>query len=141
MLVFGGRSGLLKLKKTLDDLWEFDLDNHEWKQIDVIGAKPIGRHSHSACAIHNKLMVIFGGSAGNKKSFNFLNDCWILDTDTYIWHEIHLWGDVPEPRVGCVMENIGNGFIFIHGGLNKNEFNNIFIINTANSQGKTFLKN
>jgi N-acetylneuraminic acid mutarotase len=116
MIIFGGQANLLKFRKTLEDVWEFDLDLHEWREIETIGTRPIGRHSHSSCSLHNKLMVIFGGTTNDKKSLSFLNDCWILDTDTYIWHELFLWGSSIEPKIGTIMENIGNGFIMLYGG-------------------------
>lgn len=131
MYVFGGiTSGIVK-HNLLNDVWEFDIDSQEWKEIQRVGITPCERYQHSAASLYDKIMVIFGGSKSENKSER-LNDCWIFDTDNYIWHQVILTGKIPSNRFGHVMIDIGNGYLFLHGGQGQKALRDSYIIDTKN---------
>jgi N-acetylneuraminic acid mutarotase len=70
MIVFAGGDGF----SWLNDMFEFNLDLMEWKEIQTKGFPPSKRAGHSAVQYKDS-MIIFGGWNGN----NTLNDCHEFD--------------------------------------------------------------
>lgn len=59
LIMFGGFQE--NLKKHFNDLFEFDCDKLEWKQLNPFGLVPCPRRRH-ACSIIDDRMFIFGGT-------------------------------------------------------------------------------
>jgi N-acetylneuraminic acid mutarotase len=55
--VFGGKD--IDGNK-LNDLWEYDIKNNSWKEIQKHEDAPLSRSGHSACTFKN-FMIVFGG--------------------------------------------------------------------------------
>lgn len=120
MFVYGGLSQLLLSKQVLGDIWVFDLDTHLWQDVNPKNAvMPVERHSHTAVSIHNRFMVIYGGSSSTGKNKGFRNDCWMFDTQLNLWQEIVLDGYNAPERMNHAMCSLGMQFLLVHGGSGK----------------------
>ncbi|KAL9642215.1 hypothetical protein ABK040_007216 [Willaertia magna] len=97
MIIYGGiTSGefLNNNKQILGDLWEFDLNDYEWNEIEMTSNEkqyfyPCERHSHCATTLNENpnVMLIYGGSSQKDK----LNDCWMFDYKSKVFTPIILW--------------------------------------------------
>lgn len=109
--LFGGRSynGPFYDNKIL----ELDLQAMNWCLPVIEGYKPVGRRSHSAVVVNNK-MVIFGGY--NDVTDEHFNDFNVFDPKTYSWSPVNTIGQDPpcaRRRHCCIAVN---SFLYIFGG-------------------------
>eukprot|EP01080_Neovahlkampfia_damariscottae_P006117 gene6117-10124_t len=138
MIIYGGISTNKLKKRILGDCWKFNLETYEWNPVERNGLSPKERHSHSSCTYLDRFMIIFGGLAEEKKCF--LQDLWIFDSTTDIWTEIFLTGNIPCPRGGHSMSNIGNSFLLIHQGFDaKKTLSDCFIIDLKTNKSQILL--
>jgi len=67
----------------LDDLWEFNLQDYEWKRLTSYGKIPEKRSNYT---IHyddrNDQVILFGGGALNKLRYNYIH---MLDIKSMAW--------------------------------------------------------
>lgn len=56
--VFGG---VYNNEKVSNDLWEFDVEQEKWQQIQTNGTTPLPVNEHSACVVDDRL-YIYGGN-------------------------------------------------------------------------------
>lgn len=65
------------------------LINLDWRQVTLRNAehKPSKRWGHR-CLLIGHEMVLFGGFDGthSQHSANYMNDLWVFDTKTLLWH-------------------------------------------------------
>lgn len=99
------------------DVWTLDLDMWEWKEEQITGEQPRGRHSHSLCPIPNtKRAILFGGHADTLPQD--LNDCFILDTENKTWTKVEYANEPecsPPGRWGHSAFVIGNTLAVLGG--------------------------
>lgn len=85
MYIFGGNAWK---KSNLNDLWVFNYDLNEWKQLtndnNTNVSWPEGRCRHSAVVCGNK-MYVFGGEGNNGEVFD---DLWVFNFDLESWTNI-----------------------------------------------------
>jgi tetratricopeptide (TPR) repeat protein len=65
MIIYGGTTHLIN-KQTLGDIWSFDLETHQWQEIEPKGGIiPPKRHSHVAVALSDTCMLVWGGKCSS----------------------------------------------------------------------------
>ena len=72
MFIYGGKSK----NQILDDLWIFDCETFQYREIQMTGISIPPRYSHSAVITQN-YMLVFGGRSNDGK---FSNHCYAFDT-------------------------------------------------------------
>ena len=98
MYIFGGTYKLNTLKcklrfscsQSLNDLWLYDINMKNWKQIKSSFVSP-GRLSHSSLVLHNsnkKLGLILYGGANCKPACKCFGDVWRYDIIKNSWNKI-----------------------------------------------------
>ncbi|MCB0211439.1 MAG: hypothetical protein KDJ52_19020 [Anaerolineae bacterium] len=70
-----------------DDTWRFDTATDQWQNITPPGQLPLRRCLFAATAALGNSLVIHGGCA-TPFGDCFLDDAWVLNTDTNTWREI-----------------------------------------------------
>jgi host cell factor len=59
---------------------------------------------------------LFGGHyLATEEHFEYLNETWLLDVETLVWHKITCSGEIPGPRYGHTAHILGSR-MFIFGG-------------------------
>jgi hypothetical protein len=97
MIVFGGRSS----SGDLDDLWAFDLNTHQWSEIQPASeVLPEKRYTHNALydPEHHQMLIWSGRHAGT--SSVLFNDVWSFDLQSLTWTELIPDGRGPNTRYG-----------------------------------------
>eukprot|EP01116_Phalansterium_solitarium_P022199 TRINITY_DN7242_c0_g1_i1.p1 TRINITY_DN7242_c0_g1~~TRINITY_DN7242_c0_g1_i1.p1 ORF type:complete len:995 (-),score=303.02 TRINITY_DN7242_c0_g1_i1:562-3546(-) len=99
MIIFGGYAGTGEDTHVLDDLWAFDFNTKLWTPWGRVppGRGPRARAGHSAVAIDDNRMIIFGGATSSE----YMNDVWEYSFYKHKWRLISdgtLPG--PSPRSG-----------------------------------------
>jgi len=120
--VFGGDNG----DSRLNDLYEFNLEKKEWREVKTKGNPPEPRYYHSA-VVNGTHMYIFGGYTNENN-----NDLWQYDFDAAQWTHLECAGDVPSKRSGhCAAIHGGNMYVF--GGYDGSaRLNDIFCFDFEN---------
>jgi hypothetical protein len=73
----------------LNDLWEYDLDNHQWTEIIIDGNKPKPLQDHAmAYSPDTNEIVVFGGLQSNEPPITFTDETWILNLDKMKWKQV-----------------------------------------------------
>eukprot|EP01094_Clydonella_sp_ATCC50884_P023098 TRINITY_DN544_c0_g1_i4.p1 TRINITY_DN544_c0_g1~~TRINITY_DN544_c0_g1_i4.p1 ORF type:complete len:359 (-),score=103.68 TRINITY_DN544_c0_g1_i4:358-1284(-) len=73
MFVFGGQEEV----RLLNDLWEFDLNTNQWKQLNPTGDIPAPRVGAKGAVFSEARMILFGGCLRNLDDCSeFENDLW-----------------------------------------------------------------
>lgn len=97
--------------KCLDDLYQYDTRNHQWKQIIVdSNEKPIARYGHSV-VVWNTYAFVFGGDDGKRS----LNNTFRFSFETLEWKEIKPKGTLPNSRY-YHSAVLNNNTMLIYGG-------------------------
>jgi len=117
MLIYGGRSSDNAYNMVTDfysnKITYYDTEFSTWCSPSVQPPLPSGRRSHSALALDNGKMLIFGGFNGRTKEHK--NDLWMLDTGTWSWSKINTFGASPNPRRRQALIRVGER-LFLFGG-------------------------
>lgn len=96
---------------TLNDLWEYDLDNHQWTEIIINVDKPKATQDHAmAYSPDTNEIVIFGGLLGEEPPITFTKETWILNLDSMRWRKVKYDDDdiVPIPQIDTQFAYLGN---------------------------------
>lgn len=87
MYVYGGKCSH---SEALNDMWELNLIEWTWQQIEAVGDSPGEVSGHSAC-VYRDVMLVFGGIKDEIKetnemfAFDFINISWaLIQTETEI---------------------------------------------------------
>ncbi|KAL9243311.1 hypothetical protein vseg_017213 [Gypsophila vaccaria] len=128
--VFGGY-GVNNSHSNL--LHVFHSESRTWSEVDVKGAPPTPRDSHTCTTIEDNLFV-FGGTDGRSP----LKDLLVFNTALNTWICPYVRGDAPEAREGHSAAAIGKK-LFIFGGCGKSmnhsnevHYNDLYILDTVN---------
>ena len=118
--VFGGFGG----DTRLNDLWELNLDELTWRQVEASGAAPAPRDGASLVAdAANNRLVLYGGYTSSRVS-----DLYVFDIETSTWvGQPVVQG--PSPRYGAFAAQCGNHAIFGLGCDAKGPTNQVFQLN------------
>lgn len=93
------------------DTYALDPATMTWYVGPEGSGSPSARFGHSASLVNGNLMVVFGGSNGEK----FFNDVNILHLETMSWVKPELSGPAPSPRYLHSAIAYKN-FVLVHGG-------------------------
>lgn len=96
MLMFGGEFFDGETTTVYNDLFKWNVDKNEWRQIESLNTPP-PRCSHQAVLYQDKVYV-FGGEYGTLDQFYHYRDLWELDLKTNTWREVEATGDWPTAR-------------------------------------------
>ena len=117
MLIFGGRSSDNAYNLATDyysnKVSYYNTTSGTWYCPNVSPPLPSGRRSHSALALDNGKVLIFGGFNGRTKEHN--NDMWLLDTLTWSWSSLVTMGNGPNARRRQALVRVGDK-LFLFGG-------------------------
>jgi leucine-zipper-like transcriptional regulator 1 len=103
--VFGGFDG----SSRVNDLHEYDLFLHKWRNIPSNDCEPSPRHSHSA-VVYGSSMYIFAGYDGG-----YCNDLHQFNFQTKNWNQVVTQGTAPKGRYRCSTV-VYKDHMIIHGG-------------------------
>jgi len=87
MILFGGATAGGHQALPMNDLWEFDIVKHEWKELLPEGPTPVGRAYHTMFQFHH-WSFIFGGATfsgpdweygSTAASATYYGDFWVYD--------------------------------------------------------------
>lgn len=96
MLMFGGEFCDGESTEVFNDLFRWNIEKNEWKQIESLNTPP-PRCSHQSVFYKDKL-YLFGGEYATLDQFHHYRDFWELDLKSNAWTEIKATGDVPTAR-------------------------------------------
>lgn len=113
MLMFGGEHFDGDHTEVYNDLFRWNVEKNEWKQIESLNTPP-PRCSHQAIFFKDKIYM-YGGEYATLDQFHHYKDMWSLDLKTNIWTEIRCTGDVPSARSGHRMA-VWRSYIVLFGG-------------------------
>lgn len=120
LYVFGGTDR----RRRQQDLFQFDIENCLWSQVQVNGTLP-PRRSGALGVVHENNMYIFGGYDG--RDGNYFNDLFYFNFETRRWSEMPSTPATrPESRTDHIMV-LHSTDIYIFGGYNgSSRFNNMY---------------
>lgn len=74
-----------------NDFWRLDCasEGREWTRVETKGPSPSARSGHRMVA-HKRYILLFAGFQDTSSNTRYLNDLWVYDTQTFIWHEAKL---------------------------------------------------
>jgi N-acetylneuraminic acid mutarotase len=113
VLIFGGEFFDGEGNEVYNDLFRWNLEKNEWKQIESLNT-PSPRCSHQAVLYKDKV-YIFGGEYSTLDQFHHYRDLWELDIKTNTWNEMKVTGDSPSARSGHRML-VWRSYIVLFGG-------------------------
>ena len=67
--MFGGANGKSTKYEIKNDTYIFEIETYCWHKINTKGDIPPPRAAHSACAINEEYLAIFGGTDENNEFF------------------------------------------------------------------------
>ena len=121
-ILFGGAKGYSSDYEIKNDVYIFKIQENTWVKLNPIGDIPPARAAHSACALKDNHLAIFGGTclAGELAP----DDLYVLEVSSEknnsIWYKVPNKGQGPGKRYGHVIiyyepyllifgGNLGNG--------------------------------
>jgi N-acetylneuraminic acid mutarotase len=123
-----------ELPRYHQDVYTFDATEIRWQKQSVRGTLP-ERECHSASAIDNKRIYIFGGATYDG-TYHYYDDTTLVDTVSMQSFKVETRGEVPESRAGHSATVLPNGKIFLFGGegvVDGCYFNDSFTFDPANN--------
>jgi N-acetylneuraminic acid mutarotase len=106
--------------ERLDHLYKYTEGAKEWKKMpDAFDQKPMGRDSHSACVMHNKIYLTGGWQVkpqGGGEMMAF-NDTWEFDPMAMKWVGMK-YAPAPSDHVAASGDEVSNYF-YLQGGFQK----------------------
>ncbi|KAI9890575.1 MAG: hypothetical protein M1814_003773 [Vezdaea aestivalis] len=68
-----------------NDLWRLDPNTREWSKLDPKGKGPPARSGHRMTYWKN-FIILFAGFQDTSSTTKYLDDLWLYDTQTFVWH-------------------------------------------------------
>lgn len=99
------------------DLWVFSFANKSWRKVLAAGG-PSSRSGHRMVVAKKKLFV-FGGFHDNGYNYNYFNDLYCFDLETYKWTKLEPTGKLPSPRSACGLAALSDGRLLVFGGYSR----------------------
>ena len=132
MIVVGGESG----SSDLNDFWALDLESKKWIQPDIDGKDSfIPKRFHTASTVNGTQVVTFGGC---HSEYAHLNDLNIFELNHFLEDptkhvtctKVNVTLNIPSTRWGHAAAVMDSTNLFILGGRNDNDVNDIHCFDT-----------
>ncbi|MCJ1384768.1 hypothetical protein MMC17_007886 [Xylographa soralifera] len=68
-----------------NDFWRLDPSTREWTRLETKGKGPPARSGHRMTYFKNYILL-FGGFQDTSQQTKYLQDIWIYDCQSYVWH-------------------------------------------------------
>eukprot|EP01128_Nolandella_sp_AFSM9_P011885 TRINITY_DN8788_c0_g1_i1.p1 TRINITY_DN8788_c0_g1~~TRINITY_DN8788_c0_g1_i1.p1 ORF type:complete len:818 (-),score=140.40 TRINITY_DN8788_c0_g1_i1:58-2349(-) len=107
LYLFGGDTG----DECLDKLYIYNPETNVWKIAKDSGDFPSARKNHSANAIDDTSILVYGG-----KGDDYLDDAYLFDTKTLNWTVATFKGTKPSARSGFSTVMVGDKQLWFLGG-------------------------
>lgn len=115
LILFGGKNDQ---NENLNEVWEFDLERSQWRQIEPQGKAPLAREDH--IAIFDPIgyrMIIHGGENQTPVS----NEVWALDLHDMRWSNLTTADSPPREDHTAVYDERGKRMIIFGGRRDSDE--------------------
>ena len=140
LIMFGGEYFNGAENLVFDDLYLWNPDGLQWKQIFCPTPRPAPRCAHSA-ALYRDSIYIFGGEMATTDQFHHYRDFWCFDIKTRTWTEIKPLNPGPTARSGhrCL---VWRNCMILLGGFYEamretpRWFNDLWVYNFASNMWK-----
>uniref|UniRef100_A0A6J0TXA9 Uncharacterized protein isoform X2 n=1 Tax=Pogona vitticeps TaxID=103695 RepID=A0A6J0TXA9_9SAUR len=114
------------------DTFALDTVSLTWQKCEVKGEQPVGRSDHTFTAHHDKDIYLFGGtSVSNDGSKILKNDIMKLSLARMKW-KMPLYVGIPPPCRQNHVAFILHSHLYIFGGVNEKEFNDLMAMKLIN---------
>lgn len=113
MVLFGGEYFDGLDTKCFNELFRWNVEKNEWRQIESPNTPP-PRCSHQAAFFRNHLYVL-GGEFATTEQFYHYKDFWRLDIKTNAWEKLGMNGKAPSARSGHRMVVWRNQLVLFGG--------------------------
>ena len=131
MFVFGGEESYNKNNNLIFDALLLNFETLKWSKLNYPNSNKLNKRKyHCSCNVNQYKVYIYGGYCDN---YNCLNSMLIFDfcnINNINVKEINfdnfIYNVFPFPRWGCSI-NFYNGKLFIFGGRNKIDFNDLWM--------------
>ena len=104
-ILFGGAKGYSSDYEIKNDVYIFKIQENTWIKLNPIGDIPPARAAHSACALNNKHLAIFGGTLLQGELAP--DDLYVLEVssekNSSVWYKVPNDGPGPGKRYGHVI--------------------------------------
>lgn len=113
VLLFGGADD--SYLPTFNDIWIFDLDSLDWKEMKPKGWEdqyyPVLTYRMGIAELSNNIVIIHGGEIydSTRPTQTYTNQTWYYHIDSNQWEDSYFF--VPHERANNMMANIGNEII------------------------------
>lgn len=90
---------------TDSKFWRFEPSSREWTRIETKGKSPPARSGHRMTYYKNYI-ILFGGFQDTSQQTKYLADCWVYDTQNFVWHN-------PVPPISALKPDARSSFTFL----------------------------
>ena len=112
VIMFGGRGEGVIVGDLLDDIWAFDLENENWREIKTSSGPPSRLSPGFVYDPTHHQVILFGGYSSRGR----LNDTWLLDLNDFEWEEVNAALSPPaRSDMGMVYDG-SNHIVLLFGG-------------------------
>ncbi|CAN0173591.1 unnamed protein product, partial [Laminaria digitata] len=113
MVLFGGECFDGQDTKCFNELFRWNVEKNEWRQIESPNTPP-PRCSHQAAFFKDHLYVL-GGEFATTEQFHHYKDFWRLNIKTNAWEKLEMPGKAPSARSGHRMVVWRNQLVLFGG--------------------------
>ena len=143
--LFGGSVGDSHKLNYNNETFTYNILTKIWKKINIINpnAIPTGRAAHSACAIGEGKMAIYGGSIANGGLAEDILNIFKLNLENENegeWSQINSEGARPGQRYGHSLNYLEPFIVLFGGNLNPQLMNDIWVMNMKKKEKYTWIK-
>ena len=143
--LFGGSVGNSHKLNYNNETFTYNILTKIWKKINIKNPDtiPSGRAAHSACAIGEGKMAIYGGSIANGGLAEDILNIFKLNLENENegeWSQINSEGTRPGQRYGHSLNYLDPFIILFGGNLNPQLMNDIWVMNMKKKEKYTWIK-
>ena len=143
--LFGGSVGNSHKLNYNNETFTYNILTKIWKKINIKNPDtiPSGRAAHSACAIGEGKMAIYGGSIANGGLAEDILNIFKLNLENENegeWSQINSEGTRPGQRYGHSLNYLDPFIILFGGNLNPQLMNDIWVMNMKKKEKFTWIK-
>eukprot|EP00919_Chromeraceae_sp_WS-2016_P022728 GHVR01053939.1.p1 GENE.GHVR01053939.1~~GHVR01053939.1.p1 ORF type:complete len:596 (+),score=149.85 GHVR01053939.1:71-1858(+) len=119
LFVYGGVASA-DFSQSHSDIWQLDLKDHSWSQLNPSGASPGERWGHCSVALPDRNSIaVFGGGDSN---------VYTLDVENISWSILQLSNTPPLCRTFHTFNAVGSQRLFVFAGMTCEELSDLYVI-------------